>query len=97
MRLSGYVNTNYLFSLTEEDADEEQQKFYRFRQRPRLSFYLNIWFKSNIYSMNRETVTLSIIDKGWNISLIYSAVVFWLHEMISGYMEGLAGRQTQIQ
>ena len=42
MRLSGYVNTNYLFSLTEEDADEEQQKFYRFRQRPRLSFYLNI-------------------------------------------------------
>ena len=31
MCLSGYVNTNYLFSMTEEDADEEQQKLYRLK------------------------------------------------------------------
>ena len=32
IRISGYVNTNYLFSMTEEDADEEQQKLYRLKQ-----------------------------------------------------------------
>ena len=31
MRLSGYVNTNYLFSITQEEADEEQQKLYRLK------------------------------------------------------------------
>ena len=31
MHLSGYVNTNYLLSLTEEEADEEQQKLYRLK------------------------------------------------------------------
>ena len=29
--LSGFVNTNYLFSMTEEDADEEQEKLYRLK------------------------------------------------------------------
>ena len=29
--ISGYVNTNYLFSMTEDDADEEQQKLYRLK------------------------------------------------------------------
>ena len=63
MHLSGYVNTNYLFSMTEEDADEEQQKLYR--------------LKHIIHILNDNNV--------------------WLHEMISGYTEGLVGRQTQIQ
>ena len=31
MHLSGFVNTNYLFNLTEEEADEEQQKLYRLK------------------------------------------------------------------
>ena len=31
MRLSGYVNTNYLFSMTKEEADEEQEKLYRLK------------------------------------------------------------------
>jgi len=30
----GYVNTNYLFSMTEEDADQEQEKLYRLHGRP---------------------------------------------------------------
>ena len=31
LRLRGFVNTKYLFSMTEEDADKEQQKLYRWK------------------------------------------------------------------
>ena len=55
LRLRGFVNTKYLFSMTEEDADKEQQKLYRWK------IIIHMFFK-NIGTMTKHYILTSSKD-----------------------------------
>ena len=86
--LSGFVNTNYLFSMTEEDADKEQEKLYRLKH---IIHIFNIGkIHSNIFHNTLQIHYFELRGASMEQQQIITKVY-------SGYREGPAGLPTQTQ
>ena len=77
------MNTDYLFSMTEEDAEREQKMIYRFSHNcfEKSKWHLTIFFLHKIQSVSHNCFEKS----KWHLTIIF------LHKIQSGRKTMLGG------